>query len=53
VKFLTPIGLAYWCQDDGYLLGSGVGIITQNYTKSENLLLIKTLKYKINLDCTT
>ena len=38
--------------DDSYKKESGFILSTDNFTKDENLSLIKILKYKFNLDCT-
>ena len=53
-ELLTPIGLAYWCMDDGYLQTSGnsFNICTDSYTLNEVELLIKVLKQNFDLDCT-
>lgn len=51
-KLLTPIGLAYWAQDDGCKLGKGFKISTNSYTKEGVLLLVNALKNKFDLNCT-
>jgi hypothetical protein len=48
---ITPIGLAYLSQEDGAIHSSGFRLCTEAYTKNENLVLIKALKDKFNLDC--
>lgn len=48
---LTARGLAYWAQDDGNNAGSGFRIYTLAFSKEDNLLLIKILKDKFDLNC--
>jgi LAGLIDADG DNA endonuclease family len=51
-ELLTPIELAYWAMDNGYKKESGFILCTENFTKDENLVLIKVLKKCFNLNCT-
>lgn len=50
-EYITPISLAFWIMDDGMKNHNQLGLCTQSFTKEENLLLIKILTSKFNLDC--
>jgi hypothetical protein len=49
---LTPAGLAFFAQDDGYMNKSNFYFCTDNFTLNEVTLLVSVLKNKFNLDCT-
>jgi hypothetical protein len=50
---LTPIGLAHWYMDDGYLIISenNFYLCTDNFTKSETEYLVFILRDKFNISC--
>lgn len=51
MELLNPQVLAIWASDDGTKTGSGFRLNTQSFSKDENLLLIKILKKKFDLNC--
>ena len=50
-KYLTPLALAIWIQDDGTWKTSGVRIATNCFTLKEIELLILALEKKFNFKC--
>jgi hypothetical protein len=51
-ELLTPIGLAYWCQDDGYKDHNGFVLCTDSFSKSEVEFLIEVLQTNFGLNGT-
>ena len=52
-ELLTPLGLAYWISDDGYIdkRRNRVILSTDSYSLEEVNLLSKALTENFNLDC--
>jgi hypothetical protein len=50
-EILTPAGLAYWAQDDGYKQGAGFRFATECFTLEEVELLVAVMKTVFDLDC--
>jgi ubiquinol-cytochrome c reductase cytochrome b subunit len=51
-KFLSPLALAIWIQDDGSIVSSGLKIATNSFNQAEVLMLCDILKRKYNLKAT-
>ena len=49
---LTPIGLAHWMMDDGYIHGNGMILATDSFTLNEIELLKKVLESNFDLKVT-
>ncbi|ORY14355.1 LAGLIDADG DNA endonuclease [Rhizoclosmatium globosum] len=52
LNHVTPISLAYWIMDDGYMDRTSTGISTDGFTEAEVLFLSKLLADKFNLQNT-
>lgn len=52
-EYLTPIGLAFWIQDDGtfHIRDKILTLCTDSYSEEEVTLLMEVLKKKFNLKC--
>lgn len=48
--YLTPLGLAFWCMDDGSISESGFYLNTHGYSFDEQIILQNALKSKFDID---
>ena len=51
-ELLTPIGLAHWIMDDGYIHGNGLILATESFSLNEVELLKTVLESKFDLKVT-